>query len=122
MENVRRILEGPEWCEVWNYLGANLLLFADIGLDQKTADSEIWRKCQADGLVLITANRNENDPESLEAIIKCENSPTCLPDFTVTDHESLRVNQDYVRRVAIKMLEHLLDIEDLRGTGRLFIP
>ena len=122
MENVRRILEGPEWSEVWLSLGLKFLTFTDLGLRQETADSFIWRLCQQEGLLLVTANRNADTPDSLGVMLRTENPPSSLPIVTVADHEALRANQDYVRRVSIKILEVLFDIENLRGAGRLFAP
>jgi Domain of unknown function (DUF5615) len=77
MENVRRIYTGPEWEGFWNDLGLDFLHFADIGLDPQTPDSEVWRRCQRESLVLVTANRNSDGPESLGAMIATENQPAC---------------------------------------------
>jgi hypothetical protein len=122
MENVRRILEGAEWNEFWVHLNLKFVLFRDIGLDQETSDLEVWRLCQQQGLVLVTANRNQKRVDSLEATLRTENTPTSLPVITVSDQEALQVNKDYVMQVAIKLLEYLFDIEKIRGTGRLYVP
>jgi Domain of unknown function (DUF5615) len=93
MENCRVILETTEWAELWSELGAAFLQFADIGLEADTPDSEIWRVCQREELILVTANRNHDGPDSLGAMLDTENGPTCLPVFTVADQEALRLDK-----------------------------
>src|SRR6476660_4202031 len=83
MENVRRIYTGAEWGGFWRDLGLEFLSFADVGLDPEAPDSLIWRTCQRDGFVLVTANRNSDGPDSLGAMIATENGPTSLPAITV---------------------------------------
>ena len=122
MENVRWVFEGPEWRDFWVDLGLELLEFRDVGLAESTPDSEIWRLCQREGLVLVTANRNDDGPDSLAAMIRNENTPESLPAITIGDQEALRSSREYGRRVAIRILEMLYDMSNYRGTGRAFVP
>lgn len=122
MENVRRTLTGSEWGGFWYDLGLELLQCADVGLDPAAPDSVVWRYCQQESLVLVTANRNCDDADSLEATIAAENTPDCLPVVTIGDHEALRTNRECVRRVAVRILEILYDIDRLRGSGRAYVP
>jgi Domain of unknown function (DUF5615) len=119
---LQRILQGPEWKEIWSSLQMPVLTFKEIGLARKAKDVEIWRRCQAEGWVLITANRNEDTTDSLEAVIKRENSEHCLPVFTLADASRIRKNKSYAKRVAEQMLTYLIEIDKYRGTGRLFLP
>jgi hypothetical protein len=122
MENVRRIYEGTEWSDFWSDLGIEFLQFPDVGLSAPAKDSVIWRTCQREGLVLVTANRNADGPDSLGAMIETENTLTSLPAITVADQEALRVDRQYVHRVAVRILEILYDIDNYRGSGRAFVP
>jgi len=122
MVNVQRIWEGPEWNEIWAYLNVECRVFADLGLSQSTTDQDLWRLCQSEGLVLVTANRNQKRPDSLEAEIRMDNDETSLPVITVSDQEALRVDGEYARRVAIRILEYLFDVEKVCGAGRLYVP
>lgn len=122
MENVRRIYEKTEWAEFWRELGIAFVEFGDVELSDRAPDSEIWRTCQREGLVLVTANRNYDGPDSLAAMIATENSVDCLPAITVGDPEALRVSKEYAQRVAIRILEVLYDIENFRGSGRTYVP
>ena len=83
---------------------------------------EIWQRCQAEQLVLITNNRNEDSPESLEATIRQHNTPESLPVFTIGNLDNFRLSRAYAERVLKRLYEYLLEIDSLRGTGRLFLP
>lgn len=78
--------------------------------------------CQQREIVLLTANRNDEGPESLEATIRALNHPRSLPVFTIADPELVLVSRDYAERVAIQVLEYLLELDNFRGVGRLYVP
>ena len=82
----------------------------------------IWRLCQAEPLVLITGNRNLDRPDSLEAVIRSENQPDSLPVVTLANIERLARDHRYAEAVAERILDYLMRIEELRGSGRLFAP
>ena len=42
--------------------------------------------------------------------------------FTVGDGKRVFESRDYALRVAEQLLDYLMRIDDLRGTGRLFLP
>jgi hypothetical protein len=50
-------------------------------------------------LILITDNRNKNDPDSLEATIQSRNTLTSLPVFTIANVPHLRASRPYADRV-----------------------
>jgi hypothetical protein len=122
MENVRTIFLGPEWGEIWASTGFEFLQFADVGIDRSTKDDVIWQTCRLHGLLLVTANRNAEGPDSLGAMLESDLRDTDLPVVTIADQEALRLDKSYARRVAIRILEICWDIEKLRGTGRIFVP
>jgi hypothetical protein len=70
--------------------------------------------------VLITNNRNDDSPDSLEATIRQHNTPNCLPVFTIGNLDNFRLNRAYAEQVLKRLFEYLLDIDSVRGTGRLF--
>lgn len=116
------IWTSPAWDDIWQALGLRIENFRTLKLSRHASDSLIWRTCQAEGLVLVTGNRNHDGPESLEAVIRAENRPDSLPVFTVSDAGCILKNRDYAERVAEKLLEYLMRIDEIRGTGRLYIP
>ena len=82
----------------------------------------IWRTCQREKLVLITANRNALGPDSLEVVILARESAR-LP---AGDHhrESTAATwiASYGEHVAIRLLQDLISIDDFRGAGRIYVP
>ncbi len=50
-----------------------LTTFHEIGLPVNSNDREVWRFAQANGMILITNNRNMKDETSLEYTIREEN-------------------------------------------------
>jgi hypothetical protein len=119
---LRLILEGEYWAELWRDLSLRVYYFADVGLDADTPDAVIWRLCQQQELILITANRNEDGPDSLETTIKNENTARSLPVLTLADAEGIRRGRSYAERVVEQLLDYLMNIDNCRGAGRLYLP
>jgi hypothetical protein len=65
---------GEPWRDIWKELDLEVRSFADVGLSRESSDAAIWRVCQLEKLVLITGNRNSDEPDSLEAVIRAEMS------------------------------------------------
>jgi len=116
------ILESDEWAELWTSLNIELVSFSDLGVTEDIVDSVLWQICQQRGLALITANRNSTGADSLEATIRAHNTVSSLPVFTIGDGERVLNDKPYAHRAAAKLLEYLLEIDKVRGTGRLFVP
>lgn len=115
-------LEAEGWSELWAELGLEVMTFARLGIPGTTPDDELWRLCQREQIVLLTANRNHDGPDSLEAVIRNENRADSLPVFTLGDADRVAQSREYAVRTAVQLLDHLLRIDDLRGTGRLYLP
>jgi predicted nuclease of predicted toxin-antitoxin system len=62
-------MQAPGWADFWKALALVQKHFADVGLAETSIDLEIWQICQAQQLILITDNRNQGSPDSLEAAI-----------------------------------------------------
>jgi hypothetical protein len=115
-------LEGPSWRDLWATLAVPIVTFAERGLARTTPDSALWAICQRDELVLLTANRNASGPDSLEATIRLANTSTSLPVITLADPERVLLDRYYAERAADRLFEILLELDDYRGTGRLYMP
>ncbi len=122
VEYLARLMQTGSWAGFWQDLGLVLRHFADVGLSLSATDLEIWQRCQAEQLLLVTDNRNADSPDSLEAVIRLHNAPQSFPVFTIADVDKLRTSRDYAERAMIRLYEYLLDIDNLRGAGRLFLP
>jgi hypothetical protein len=116
------LMRAEPWKLFWEHLRIPYLHFSDVGLALDAPDSLVWETCQKEELILITDNRNRKGPDSLEATIQCRNTSTSLPIFTIGNVPHLRSSRDYAHRVIDKLLDSLLRIEGLRGTGRLYLP
>lgn len=117
-----RILQAAPWANLGSQMGIPVRTFEGLGLDRHTPDAIVWQICQDQGLVLITGNRNQFGADSLEAVIRARNTPSSLPVFTLADAARIFTDKAYARRTAGRILEYLLDIEQYRGTGCLFVP
>jgi hypothetical protein len=116
------ILQSPAWVGLWQLLGLPLRTFRDLGLAPDVGDSVLWRRCQIEQIVLITANRNASGPGSLEATLRLHNRPDRLPVFTLADADRVLHSRDYAERVVERLLDYLIDIDNYRGPGRLYLP
>ncbi len=123
---VRTLMEtfyaSEEWAEYWTALQIRCLFFEHVGLNPRSPDDVVWQTCQDSGLILITGNRNHDGPTSLEATIRTRLQPDSLPVITVSQAKSLGLNTAYTAQVGIKLLDYLYNIEQYRGTGRLYVP
>jgi hypothetical protein len=117
-----RLWTSDAWVMLWESLELEVESFARLGMPYNTSDRELWQVCQQREIVLLTANRNDEGPDSLEATIRDLNTLTSLPILTIADPELVLTSQDYAERVAIQVLEYLMDLDNFRGTGRLFVP
>ncbi len=115
-------MQTDPWADYWALLGLSLFAFDDVGLVPNSKDVDVWNTCQQFQLILITDNRNEKTADSLEATIRTFNRPDCLPVFTISDFDKFRDDRTYADRVVEMLYDCLIRIDDLRGTGRLYLP
>jgi hypothetical protein len=116
------LLRGQEWGELWASLGLTVESFDSLGLTRDTSDAVLWHVCQQQELILITANRLQRTPDSLEATIRQHNSAHAYPVVTLASADRILEDRSYAERAVVALLEYLLDIDNYRGTGRLYVP
>jgi hypothetical protein len=122
LEGQAILLWGTLATEGWlTLLPLRLVMFHEVSLPADSTDREVWRYAQTHQLVLLTGNRRKKGGDSLEQVIREENTPTSLPVITVA-----RVNRlderAYRERCSSRLVEIMLDIEIYVGVGRIFIP
>jgi hypothetical protein len=117
-----RVFQIEPWKEFWADLNLATPRFADLGLVRKTTDWVVWQTCQREQLVLVTENRNANDPDSLEEVIRALNTPDSLPVLTLANAQRIVRERSYAELTAVRMLDILFDIDRRRGAGRLYVP
>jgi predicted nuclease of predicted toxin-antitoxin system len=111
-------LAAEGWLEI---LPVRFVGFEEVGLSENSSDRQVWRVAQANQMIILTANRNMKGDDSLEQVIREENSVRSLPVVTIGNKERLD-EQSYRSRCAIRLVEILLDFENYLGVGRLYIP
>ena len=117
-----RLWTSDAWRAVWESLQLEVESFERLGIPHDTSDHDLWQLCQRHKIILLTANRNDEGPHSLEATIRTLTVPSSLPVLTIADPELVLASRDYAERVAIQVLQYLLDLDHFRGVGRLFVP
>lgn len=115
-------MQAEPWRDFWDYLDLRLLTFGDVGLNSADSDAVVWKRCQELGLLLLTDNRNDDGPDSLESTIRTINTSTSLPVFTIADARRLGTSAEYRHTIIDRLLRYLLEVDNIRGTGRLFLP
>src|SRR5688572_22514730 len=106
-------MQSESWAGFWAGLGLTLKRFGDVGLTPTSRDSEVWVTCQAEQLILITDNRNDDSADSLNATIRQHNQPDSLPVFTIADIKKLRTSRAYAERVVESLYDYLSRIDEV---------
>ena len=117
-----RVWMGSDLLPYWKDLALAYESFDNLGISADAPNSQIYEICQARGLILITGNRNREDPDSLEQMIQTRNKADSLPVITISAPDQFSALPDYAQRVAEKILDYMSDLDKIRGTGRLFVP
>jgi hypothetical protein len=116
------IWTSADWFDIWEEASVRTLSFERLGIAEDIADDVLWRLCQERDIVLLTGNRNALTPDSLELTIQNEAGADSIPVLTIADPDRLIASRTYAQEVAAKTLEYLLNLHELRGTGRLYVP
>jgi hypothetical protein len=117
-----KLMQSDYWRAFWDHLDVRILTFHDVGLSSADTDAKVWSCCQQNQLYLLTNNRNEDGSDSLEATIRASSTSTSLPVFTFGDAEKIVKNKEYAAQIVESLYDHLLRIDSLHGTGRLYLP
>ena len=107
VERLVDICQTPYWFELWQDLDCVLYTFEDFQMPANAADVVVWQVCQDNGLILITANRNQESPDSLETTIRNRNQPDCLPVLTFADSDRVARDRQYAEAVVERLLDTL---------------
>ncbi|NEP09251.1 MAG: ACP S-malonyltransferase [Symploca sp. SIO2C1] len=107
------------WLEL---LPIRFITFEEIELSVKSDDRVVWRFAQAHQMILLTANRSMKGKDSLEQVMREENTLTSLPVVTIGDADRVLSDPNYRNLCVDRLIEIVFDIDDYRGSRRLFIP
>ena len=118
-----RILLGSIASQGWlESVPIRFVMFDEIGLSIDSNDRVVWRQAQDHQMILLTANRSMKDEDSLEQVMREENSPTSLPVVTIGNADRVLNDTSYRERCADRIVEIAIYIENYRGVRRIFIP
>ncbi|MEI6329723.1 MAG: ACP S-malonyltransferase [Pseudanabaena sp.] len=107
------------WLDV---LPIQFVNFAEVDLAIDSNDRVVWRLAQEKQMILLTANRSMKGKDSLEQVMREENTSNSLPVFTIANADRLLNDIDYRGRCVESLIEITLDIDSYRGARRIFIP
>ncbi|MEH1936529.1 MAG: DUF5615 family PIN-like protein [Nostoc sp.] len=96
--------------------------FAEIELSINSDDRVVWRVAQENQMILLTANRSMKGKDSLEQVMREENTVISLPVITIGNTDRLLNDSKYRGRCVERLIEIVLSIDDYRGSMRIFIP
>lgn len=103
-------------------LPIRFITFEEIELSVSSDDRVVWRFAQANQMILLTANRSMKGKNPLEKVMREENTSTSLPVVTIGDADRVLTDPGYRNRCVDRLIEIIFDIDDYRGSRRLFIP
>jgi predicted nuclease of predicted toxin-antitoxin system len=112
------ILTKLGWLE---FAPIRFVTFREAGLSMDSSDRIVWRYAQAHQMIILTANRNMKGEDSLEQVMREENTEISLPVVTIGNLDRF-TETDYRERCVERLMEIVLDIDQYKGAGRLFIP
>lgn len=107
------------WLEL---ISIRFITFKEMKLPIDSSDRIVWRTAQSSQMFLLTANRSMKGEDSLEQVLREENTLDSFPVITIGDADRFLADRVYRNRCADRILEILLDIEAWMGVGRLFVP
>ena len=96
--------------------------FDQVNLSINSDDRGVWRLAQANQMILLTANRSMKGKDSLEQVMREENTSESLPVITVSNADRLLNDSEYRGRCIESLIEIVLDIDTYLGARRIFIP
>ncbi len=121
---LRQLLEILDLWQVLAELKLELVTFRDLKLPPDLDDRSLWNRCQQDGWVLFTENRNNNGPDSLHATLTDSWQPGRLPVLTLASKGRFEHSRAYAERVTADVAELLFGVAHLeyRDQSRIYIP
>lgn len=123
LERYAAILLGKIATDGWlDLIPVRFITFKEIELSTDSSDRVVWQVAQDNQLLLLTANRNMKGEDSLEQVLREDNSPNSFPIVTIGSLDRFRNESSYRSQCADRIIEILLNIENYIGVGRIFIP
>jgi hypothetical protein len=103
-------------------IAIRFIFFEEVGLSIDSNDRTVWQFTQSNQMILLTANRSMKGKDSLEQVMREEGTVVSLPIVTIGNIDRLLADPQYRERCVNRLVEIIVEIEDLRGARRIFIP
>jgi predicted nuclease of predicted toxin-antitoxin system len=117
------VLLGSLTASGWlDLISIRFVLFEEVGLSIDSDDRVVWQFAQSNQMILLTANRSMKGKNSLEQVMREENTAISLPVVTIGNIDRLLAETNYRERCVNRLVEIVVDIEAFRGSRRIFIP
>ena len=84
-------LAASGWLEL---ISIRFVLFEEVSLAVTSDDRVVWQYAQDNQMILITANRSMKGKDSLEQVMREENTPASLPVVTIGNIDRLMAEPD----------------------------
>jgi predicted nuclease of predicted toxin-antitoxin system len=112
-------IAGQGWLDV---VPIRFVMFEEVGLSIDSNDRVVWRVAQKNQMILLTANRSMKDKDSLEQVMREENTPSSLPVVTIGNADRVLNDSSYRERCVDRIVEIAIYIANYMGARRIFIP
>jgi len=118
-----RILLGSIASQGWlDFVPIRFVLFEEVGLSIDSNDRVVWRVAQENQMILLTANRSMKDEDSLEQVMREENTQNSLPVVTIGNADRVLNDSSYRERCVDRIVEIAIYTVNYMGARRVFIP
>ena len=118
-----RILLGCIASQGWlDFVQIRFVMFEEVGLSIDSNDRVVWRLAQENKMILLTANRSMKDEDSLEQVMREENTPNSLPVVTIGNADRVFNDSIYREQCVDHLVEIALYTANYMGARRIFIP
>ena len=118
-----RILLGSIASQGWlDFVQIRFVMFEEVGLSIDSSDRVVWKVAQGNQMILLTANRSMKDEDSLEQVMREENTQNSLPVVTVDNADRVLNDSSYRERCVDRIVEIAIYTVSYMGARRVFIP
>lgn len=118
-----RILLGSIASQGWlDFVPIRFIMFEEVGLLIDSNDRVVWRLAQENQMILLTANRSMKDEDSLEQVIREENTQNSLPVVTIGNADRVLNDSIYREQCVDRIVEIAMYTVNYMGARRVFIP
>ena len=93
------------WLEL---VSIRFITFKEMKLSIDSSDRIVWQIVQSNKMILLTANRSMKGEDSLEQVLREENTPESFPVITIGDADRFLADRVYRNRCVDRILEILL--------------